>query len=69
MLPTNLPAVIDVSGPGRPARTFAQALVSLAGAAGVALVVPLAVIAVSTPVALALRGLLEAAEWLLAMVR
>lgn len=51
--------VIDVSGGTRSERTFAQMLVSLAGAAGLALAAPLVTLLVGLPFALAVRGLLE----------
>ena len=60
--------VIDVSRPTHSKRTFAQGLVSLIGAAGLALVVPFAMLAVGIPVALGIRGLLELAEWFRAVV-
>lgn len=59
--------IIDVSRPSE--RTFAQALVSLLGAVGIALLVPFAILAVATPVALAIGGLLEAARWFVAIIR
>jgi hypothetical protein len=49
-------------------RTFAQALVSLAGAASVTLLVPLAVLAVGLPLALAVRALLEVGRWFVALI-
>lgn len=61
------PEVIDVSRPTHSKRTFAQGLVSLIGVAGVALVVPFAMLAVGIPVALGIRGLLEFTEWFLAV--
>jgi hypothetical protein len=61
--------VIDVSRPTDSEVTFAQALVSLAGAVGLVLLVPLAILAVGTPLALAVRGVLEIAERLLAIIR
>jgi hypothetical protein len=61
--------VIDVSRPTHSQRTFAQALVSLIGAVGLALLVPFAILAVGTPVALGVRGLIEVTEWFLAIVR
>ena len=61
--------VIDVSPPTHSERTFARALVSLVGAFGIALLFPLAILAVGTPVALGVGGLLEAAEWLLTIMR
>ena len=63
------PDVIDVLRPTHSDLTFVQALVSLIGAAGLALLVPLAVLAVGTPVAFGVRGLLEVAEWFVAIIR
>jgi hypothetical protein len=57
--------VIDVSRPARGGRTFLQGLVSLAGAAGIALAVPFLILLIGMPIALALRGLLEAVGWVL----
>ena len=57
--------VIDVSRPARGGRTFLQGLVSLAGAAGIALAVPFVILLIGLPVALAVRGLLEAVGWVL----
>lgn len=57
--------VIDVSLP-RPKRIFLQALASLAGAAGIALLVPFTILLVGLPIALAVRGVAEAIAWLLA---
>lgn len=61
--------VIDVARPLDSGRTFASALVSLLGAMGLAMLVPLAMLALGTPVALAVRGVLELAERLLAIIR
>jgi hypothetical protein len=58
------PGVVDLSRENRSERTFAQALVSLAGAAGVALLVPFAILLVGLPVVLAVRGLVEMFRWL-----
>ena len=44
--------------------TFPGVLTSLAGAAGIALLVPFGVMLVGMPVVLAVRGLLEAIGWL-----
>lgn len=63
------PGVIDVSRRTHSKRTFAQGLASLAGAASLALLVPFAILAAGTPVALGVRGLLEAAAWLLTIIR
>ena len=49
-------------------RSRAQLLLSLVGLAGVALLVPIAILAAGTPVALAIRGLIALTEWLLATV-
>jgi hypothetical protein len=51
--------VIDVSRPTRGGRTFLQGLVSLVGAAGIALAFPFVILLVGLPIALAVRGLLE----------
>jgi len=60
---------IDVSRAAESERTFAESVVSLIGAAGLVLLLPLAILAVGTPVALAVRGLLEVAQRLLAAIR
>jgi hypothetical protein len=57
--------VIDVSLP-RTKRTFLQVLASLAGAAGIALLVPFVILLIGLPVALVIRGIAEAVGWLLA---
>jgi hypothetical protein len=61
--------VIDVSRPPDSTRRFARALVSLTGAMGLALLVPVGILAVGTPVALGARGVLELAERLAAIIR
>jgi hypothetical protein len=50
-------------------RTFVQALVSLAGAAGLALLVPFVILLVGLPAVLAVRALLEVFQWLSAAFR
>ena len=50
-------------------RTAFQWLSSLAGTIGVALLVPLSVLMIGLPIALAVRGMLEAATRLLAFLR
>jgi hypothetical protein len=45
-------------------RTFIDALISLAGAAGLALLVPFVILLIGMPVALTTRGLLEVIGWL-----
>ena len=49
-------------------RTLPQILASLAGATGVVLLVPFAILLVGLPVALAVRGVLEAIQWLLGVI-
>ncbi len=63
------PGVTDASRPGSSEPTLLQALVSIAGAAGLALLVPLVVVLVGLPVALAGRGLLEVLAWLFPALR
>jgi hypothetical protein len=58
------PGVIDVSRPHGSERTLLQVLVSFAGAAGIALLVPFAILVVGLPIALVVRGLLEVFVWL-----
>ena len=55
--------VIGVSRP-MTERTFVQGFVSLAGAVGIALLAPFAVILVGLPVVAGVRALLEAIAWL-----
>ena len=45
-------------------RTFVDGLISLAGAAGIALLVPFVILLIGMPVALTVRGLLEVTGWL-----
>jgi hypothetical protein len=61
-------AVDDVSRPAGDGRTFLEGLVSLAGAAGIALLVPFAILLIGMPIALAVRGVVETASWLLAVL-
>ena len=53
------PPVAHDRRPYRSGRTFLQSLVSLAGAAGIVLLIPVAILLVGLPVALAIRGVLE----------
>ena len=64
-----IPGVIDVSPPAGSERTRLDALVSVAGAVGVALLVPVAILVVGLPVVLAGRGLLEVIAWLFPALR
>jgi hypothetical protein len=61
--------VIDLSRSPHSARTGAQAVASLIGAIGLALAVPLAIVAAGTLVMLGMRGVLAAAAGLLALIR
>ena len=61
--------VIDVSRPSGSERTLLQALISLAGAAGIALLVPFVILLMGLPIALAVRGLLEVVAWLFPALR
>lgn len=56
--------VVAVSRPAHADRTFLQALASLFGAAGLALLMGLAILLIGLPIALVVRGLLEAISWL-----
>ena len=60
--------VVDVSLPRYEERSFLQGLISLAGAAGIALLVPFAILLIGLPVALAVRGIVEAIAWLARLV-
>ena len=59
-------AASDIVEMSRPSggRTVLRGLVSLAGASGIALLVPFAILLVGLPVVLTVRGLLEAIGWL-----
>jgi hypothetical protein len=61
---TRASSVIDVSRSNGAGRTFFQGLVSLAGAAGIALLVPLVILLIGLPIALSVRGVLELFSWL-----
>lgn len=61
--------VLDVSRPSRGDRTFLQGLVSLAGAAGVALLLPFAILVVGLPMVFAVRGVLEVMGWIVGVAR
>jgi hypothetical protein len=61
--------VIGVSGPYGSERTLLQALISLTGAAGLALLVPFAILLLGLPIALSVRGLLEVFLWLFPGIR
>lgn len=60
--------VADRSLLRRTGRTFLQGLASLAGAAGIALLVPFVILLIGLPVALAVGAVAEAIGWLLAQM-
>ena len=60
--------VIDVSRPETEGGTLLKGLASLAGAAGIALLVPLVILVIGTPIALAVRGVVESASWLMGLI-
>ena len=51
------------------ARTLVQTLTSLASVAGIALLVPVVILLIGTPLVLVIRGALELAEWVSAAFR
>ena len=59
--------MIDVSRPATDGRTFLEGLVSLTGGVGIALLVPFVILLIGVPIALAVRGVIEAASWLVAL--
>jgi hypothetical protein len=60
--------VIDVSRPTTDGRTFIRGLVSLAGAAGIALLVPFVILLIAMPMALAGGGVVGAVSWLMGLI-
>jgi hypothetical protein len=56
--------VIDVSRPTHGQRTFLQSLVSLFGAAGIALFFGIGILLLGLPIVLVVRGVVEAIGWL-----
>jgi hypothetical protein len=61
-------SITDVPRANGGGRTLIQSLLSLAGAVGIALLVPFVILLVGLPVALAVRGTVEAFSWLLALI-
>jgi hypothetical protein len=55
--------IIDVSRSSDADRTFLKSLVSFAGAAGIALLVPLVILVIGLPIVLLVRGVLELTNW------
>jgi len=60
--------IIDVSRTSSGDRTFLQGLASLAGATGIALLVPFVILVVGLAVVLPVRGVLELLRWLFGVV-
>jgi hypothetical protein len=60
--------VIALSRPATNGARFVKGVVSLAAAAGIALLVPLVILLIGTPIALAVRGVVAAASWVLALI-
>ena len=60
--------IVDVSLPAVQRRTLLAGSVSLAAASGVAVLAPFAILLIGLPFALSFRGVVEAANWLLALV-
>jgi hypothetical protein len=58
--------VVDVSRPEAGRLTYPRSMAAFAGAAALTLVIPLVVLAIGTPLAVALRLVLEAVGWLTA---
>ena len=56
--------VIDVSRPTRGVQTFHRSLVSLFGAAGIALLFGIGILLIGLPIVLVVRGVVEAIGWL-----
>jgi hypothetical protein len=60
--------VIDVSSPAADGRTLLRGLVSLAGAAGIALLIPFVILLIGMPMALAAGGVVAAARWAIGLI-
>jgi hypothetical protein len=60
--------LIDVVQAGYGRGDFLEGLVSLAGAAAIALLVPVVILLIGMPIALAVRGVVEAVSWLLTLI-
>jgi hypothetical protein len=60
--------VLDASRSIDGERTFLDALISLAAACGIVLLVPFVILLIGIPIALAVRGLVEALGWLIALI-
>lgn len=60
--------VLDASRPTGGERTVIEALISLAAVCGIVLLVPFVILLVGLPIALLVRGFIEAVSWLLALI-
>jgi hypothetical protein len=60
--------VLDASRSIDGERTFVDALISLSAACGIVLLVPFVILLIGIPIALAVRGLVEALGWLIALI-
>lgn len=60
--------ILDVSRPPPQGHRFLSQLVSMAGAVGIALLLPLVILLVGVPLALAARGIARVAASLLALI-
>ena len=60
--------MVIVGGASRERRTLIQWLATLAGATGIALLVPVAILVVGLPVVLVARAIVEAITWLMTFV-
>jgi len=65
---TRAASVIDVSQPRKADRTAAEVVVSIGAMVGVALLAPVAILAIGTPIAAAVRGTVELILWTFSLV-
>jgi hypothetical protein len=60
---------IDLTQTEASGHTFVQAIGSVLGAGGIALLVPFAILLVGIPIAIAVRAAVEVAQWVAALLR
>jgi hypothetical protein len=60
--------LIDIARPAANGRAFLKGVVSLAGASGIALLVPFVILLIGMPIALAVGGVVKAAGWLIGLI-